>query len=83
MKRYNIVVPKKYTKNGQENTQWNTVGTLVKFEATPEKPEGYILELSMFPNTTFKVFEQKPKIKQADEMNNPEFENIQEEEMPF
>lgn len=81
MKRFNIVIPKKYTKNGQENTQWNIVGTLVKFEATPERPEGYILELSMFPNTTFKVFEQKPK---AVEDISQEVSNIDiAENLPF
>jgi len=59
--RYNVTVPKKYTQNGEEKTQWNTVGTLVKFDATGDKPEGYKLELSMYPDTTFKVFEQTPK----------------------
>lgn len=61
MKRYNITVPKSYTKNGEEKTQWNSVGTLVKFEATEDKPEGFILELNMFPETKFGVFEQKPR----------------------
>src|SRR3977135_1843930 len=28
---------------------------------TAEKTEGHILELNMFPGTTFKVFEQKPR----------------------
>lgn len=60
-KRFNVTTPKKYTKDGEEKTQWLQVGTLVKFEATSEKPEGYILELNMFPNTDFKVFEQKPR----------------------
>lgn len=61
LKKYNIVIPKKYTQNGEEKTQWNNVGTLVRFAPTDEKPEGYIMELSMFPNVTFKVFEQKAK----------------------
>ena len=70
-KKYNITVPKKYMSNGEEKTQWNTVGTLVKFEAKQGNdgnmlPEGYIIELSMFPNTTFKVFEQKSR----DEIQN-------------
>jgi hypothetical protein len=60
-KRYDIVIPKKYDKNGEEKTAWKNVGTLVRFPATEDKPEGYILELNMFPDTTFKVFEQKPK----------------------
>jgi len=61
MQRYNITVPKKYTKNGEEKTSWNRVGTLVKFEAKGEKPEGYILELNMFPDTKFAIFEDVPK----------------------
>lgn len=61
MKRYNITVPKNYTKDGEEKTQWNNVGTLVKFEASADKPESYILELNMYPNTKFGVFEQKPR----------------------
>ena len=61
MKRYNISVPKKYTKDGEEKTAWRNVGTLVRFEATDTKPEGFILELSMFPDTKFGIFEDKPR----------------------
>jgi single-stranded DNA-binding protein len=62
MKRYNITVPKKYNdKQGQERTQWNTVGSLIYFEANGEKSEGFKLELPIFGNTQFYVFEQKPK----------------------
>lgn len=61
MKRYNVSVPKKYTKNGEEKTAWKNVGTLVRFEATAEKPEGFILELNIFPDTKFGVFEDKPR----------------------
>jgi hypothetical protein len=61
MKRYDIVIPKKYEKNGEEKTAWKNVGTLVRFDATNDKPEGFVLELNMFPDTTFKVFEQKPR----------------------
>lgn len=61
MKIYDVVVPKKYTKNGAEKTNWNNVGKLIKFDADGEKPEGFILELNMFPETKFGIFEQKPK----------------------
>lgn len=61
MKKYNISVPKKYEKNGEEKTYWANVGKLVKFDATSEKPEGFIIELNMFPETKFMVFEDKPK----------------------
>ncbi len=59
--RYNIVVPKKYEKDGEEKTAWQNVGKLVRFPASGEKSEGYIMELNMFPNVTFKIFEEKPR----------------------
>jgi hypothetical protein len=68
MQRYNISVPKKYTKNGEEKTAWKNVGTLVRFEATDTKPEGFILELNMFPETKFGVFEDKPRGRDEDEI---------------
>jgi hypothetical protein len=64
MKRYDVIVPKNDA-HDPNKTYWKQVGTLVKFEATQEKPEGFILELHMFPDTTFKVFEQKPKVDPA------------------
>lgn len=84
MKRFDIVVPNKYTKNGEEKTAWKNVGTLVKFDATNEKPESYILELNMFPNTPFKVFEQKPKEDKSESVL-PEYKDseIKPEDLPW
>lgn len=76
MKIYNVTVPKKYTKNGEEKTQWNTVGRLIKFDATQEKPEGFVLELSMFPETKFGVFEEKPKTQASNNQDSNNTENI-------
>ncbi len=59
IKRFDIVVPKVYEQNGEQKKQWRNVGTLVHFPASGDKNEGYRLELSMFPNTNFYVFEQK------------------------
>lgn len=61
MKKFNITTKRVYTKNGEEKAQWNTVGTLIKFDATSEKPESFILELNMFPNEKYFVFEQKTR----------------------
>lgn len=88
MKRFDIIVPKKYTKDGEEKTAWNNVGTLVHFPANGDKDEGYILELNMFPETTFKVFEQKPKEEQAPQQAQqtaPEYpaDEINPEDIPF
>lgn len=66
MTRFNISVPKKYTdKQGQEKTQWLNVGTMVFFEPTAEKDGSFLIELNMFPGTTFRAFEQKPKDENA------------------
>ena len=62
MKRFNIVTKKTYKgRNGEDKNQWNQVGSLVCFPATQDKPEGYALELNMFPDVKFYVFEQKPR----------------------
>lgn len=65
--RYNITVPRKYEKNGEEKTAWSTVGTLVHFPAQDDKPDGFIIELGMFPTTTFKVFPQENRQREATE----------------
>ena len=56
MKKFTINTAKKYKKDGQEKTQWNRVGTLVEF-----KEGEFALELNMFPDTKYFVFEDKPK----------------------
>lgn len=71
-KRFNISTPKTYRdKQGVEKTAWSNVGTLVKFDAAADRPEGYTIELNMFPNQKFGVFEETPKItKEAPPKNN-------------
>ena len=64
MQRFNITVPKKYTKNGEEKTAWNRVGSLVYFPKTETKPAGFALELNMFPDTKFALFKDEPKEEQ-------------------
>ena len=58
MRRYNICVKKTYKKDGQEKSTWPQVGTLVHFEANGQNKEGYKIELPMFGETVFYVFEQ-------------------------
>ena len=60
MKKYNICVKKVYVKDGAEKAFWPRVGTLTYFPAG-QYEEGYKLELNMFPDTQFSVFEEKPK----------------------
>lgn len=61
MERYNISVPKKYTKDGVEKTSWKSVGSLVRFPARDGKEESFALELNMFPDTKFGVFKDEKK----------------------
>lgn len=55
IKRFNVVTKKTYKKDGVDKTAWNNVGSLVAFD------DGYALELSMFPETKFYVFDAEKK----------------------
>jgi len=79
MQRYNITTQRVYTQNGEEKKSYPRAGTLVKFEATADKPEGFILELNMFPNTKFYVFEEKPRVEEATKT----FNDIPTDTSPF
>ena len=59
MRKYNICTCKVYQSQDQEKKYWPNVGTLTFFDARADQPEGYKLELNMFPNEKFYVFEQK------------------------
>lgn len=76
IKRFNIAVPKEYEKDGETKTAWGNVGKMVRFGATNEKPESFLIELNMFPNTKFMLFEEKPKDVVSEK-------TIQTEEEPF
>ena len=52
----NICTKRVYQKDGKEKAKWYVVGT---FKVTDEGKE--FIELNMFPNTPFYVFEQKAK----------------------
>lgn len=61
MKKFNISVPKKYTKDGEEKTFWGNVGKLTYFPKTDDREAGFTLDMYMFPDTKFGVFEDKPR----------------------
>lgn len=67
MKKFTITSQKSYTKNGEEKKTYPPVGKMTYFPATKDKKEGYILELNMFPDIKYYVFEDTPK-----EQNAPE-----------
>ncbi len=46
---------KTFTHNGAEKVSWNNVGNLIVFD------NGYSIELAMYPDTKFYVFENKEK----------------------
>lgn len=79
MKKYNVTTQGTYTKNGEEKKTYPQVGKLVQFDDTAEKKGGFILELNMFPNTKFYVFEdEKEKTQEA-----PVVDNETGDEIPF
>ena len=56
MEYHDICSKKTYTKGGEEKTVWLKCGTLKVLEDGKK-----FIELSMFPQTSFYVFKQKPK----------------------
>ncbi len=90
MKILNIAVKKTYQKDGAEKTTWLNVGSLIKFEATSEKPEQLMIELNMFPTQRFYVFEPKavapapkPVEKIPDTRVAPDQQDINPDDIPF
>ena len=82
-----IVTKKTYTKDGVEKVKWSNIGTL---KITDEGK--MFIELAMFPNTDFYVFERKPKegapaIKPADDGRDDAgfvgSDEISPDEIPF
>lgn len=66
MRKYNICTSRTYKdKNGEDKKAWRTVGQLMRWEATNEKPESFSIELHMHPETRFSVFEEKPREQQG------------------
>jgi hypothetical protein len=59
IKKFNICTCKVYQAQGQEKKFWPQVGTMTYFPAYQDHPEGYKIELNMFPGTQFFTFEQK------------------------
>ena len=76
MIRYNVVSKKTYQKDGAEKSAWLQVGQLIRFDATPDKPEQFALELNMFPMQQFYVFAPKPKVETPVPQAQPEDDQI-------
>ncbi len=67
----NICTKRVYQQNGQDKVKWLQAGTL------RENDDGkQFIELNMFPNTSFYVFDQKKREAQPQDTKNPD-EDIQ------
>ena len=59
IKRFNVTAKRTYKNaQGEEKAAWNNVGSLVQFDNG-----GFALELGMFPDTKFFVFDNDKKDK--------------------
>jgi hypothetical protein len=62
IKNYNVVTKRTYEgADGVTKTIWMNVGRLTQFPANEQKPEGFRLELNMFPTTDFMIFPAEKK----------------------
>lgn len=81
IKNFNVVTKRSYkASDGTEKTIWMNVGRLTQFPATSDKPEGFRLELGMFPTTDFMVF---PQEKKTDSAAPAPAEDINPDDIPF
>lgn len=69
-----IVVPSEYESNGEKKTAWNRVGKYVSFTRA-DGSGGEFIELYMFPNLKFKIFDQKPKTDRGNGYSAPNANN--------
>lgn len=85
MKKYNVSVPRKYTKDGEEKSTWSSVGRMIYFPAENGKQERYLLELNMFPDTKFGVFADEPRTQTPPQTTTPTYpaDEIKPEDIPF
>ena len=73
MEKFNIVKPKKYTRDGVEKTNWAIVGSLIKLDG-----DKMFMELNHLDGT-FQIFKQEKK--EAPQAPKTEAQLI--EEIPF
>lgn len=73
----NICVKKKYVSNGVEKVSWLRVGSL----KTASNGNRYI-ELNMFPDTSFYVFEKKEENEKAPKTDG-QFQDLSADGVPF
>jgi len=77
MKKFNIVRPKKYTKNNEEKTAWLPIGIITEFDNGNQ-----ILELNN-SSETFQIFPLEKKATNNVEKAVESADNIRTENIPF
>ena len=82
MKKYRIVSKRVYEKDGTPRATWPQVGTLLQFPADQDRGEGFQIELNMFPDTKFFVFDDKPREEGSQETTYKE-PSIEAGDVPF
>ncbi len=81
MRRFNICTKKTYKVGEEEKSFWPSLGSLTEFDQTQTNPNGgFALELNMFPEVKFYVFENKPKDQNQNTQNTPMPKTKEEEE---
>ena len=85
IKKFNICVRKTYKKGEEEKAFWPNVGSLTIFPAFQDKKEGFKIELNMYPDTQFYVFEavERGEIKKKEPVIEYPEEEINPEDVPF
>lgn len=68
MKRFNICTARTYKdREGNDKKAWRTVGQLVQWPAKDDKPESFSIELHMFPDVRYSVFEERERDQKSSE----------------
>lgn len=82
VKRYNIAKPENYTKDGEEKTKWNTVGTLV---IITREDDGKVSRIVEIPAIGLKAnaFPIEEKSEDSKQKTQPEDDGVDPEDVPF
>jgi hypothetical protein len=75
--RQNICTKKTYTKDGAEKVSWLNVGKLAEYKGKK------FIELNMFPNQTFYVFDEKEEQKTTTKNIASPTEELSGGDIPF
>jgi hypothetical protein len=70
MKKFNIVTARTYKdRDGNDKKAWRTVGQLIQWPAKDDKPESFSMELHMWPETKYSIFEERDRDQQPKQVD--------------